>query len=433
MRILFLAPHSFYVDRGTPIDVDLMLRTLSERGDQVDAVIYHEGEDRAYPNVALHRITVPRWVRNIGPGFSIKKLICDVQLLRLAWRLARTRRHDVTHASEEASFMGVWFKWLYGLPFIYDMDSSIAQQMVEKMPWLRPVAWLLNAAERFAVRRCVAAAPVCNALADLARRHGARYIITMHDISQLSDPDRAATGWLKQSLGTSRPILMYVGNLEAYQGVDLLLDAFAIAVRDGAEVDLVIAGGTDEDIAKYRRKVESLGLSGRAHLLGRWPADRLDELLAEADILTAPRIRGINTPMKIFPYMHSGRPVLVTDLLTHNQVLTPDVAELAPAEPQGFAQAIVKLGGDEEYRRRLGAAGKAFVEANHTYAAYRRRVSELYEYVQSQIGATRSSQQAGASKGTPLYEQSNVKRTGSSDGCDGLHGRGAGAGAAPPR
>ena len=36
MRILFLAPHPFYQDRGTPIAVNLMLQTLSERGEEVD-------------------------------------------------------------------------------------------------------------------------------------------------------------------------------------------------------------------------------------------------------------------------------------------------------------------------------------------------------------------------------------------------------------
>jgi glycosyltransferase involved in cell wall biosynthesis len=383
MRVLLLAPHAFYVDRGTPIDVDLMLRVLSERGDVVDAVVYHEGEDRTYPNVTLHRIRAPRWLKNVGPGFSFKKLLCDVQVHRVACRLMRHHRYDMVHAGEEAAFSALWFKWTRGVPYIYDMDSSIAQQMIEKMPWLHPISWVFNAAERFVARRCIAAAPVCHALVDLARRHGAPHVVAIHDISQLKDPDRPATGWLKQQLDTTRPLLMYVGNLEAYQGVDLLLAAFRLAVRDGADVDLVIAGGSDEDIARYRQRIAAMQLSGRAHLLGRWPAAKLDELLAEADILTAPRIKGINTPMKVFPYMHSGRPVLVTDLPTHSQVLTPQVAALAPAEPHGFAQAIIRLSRDEAYRRELGRAGRAFIEANHVYASHRRRVNELYDYVES--------------------------------------------------
>src|SRR5690606_10233395 len=121
----------------------------------------------------------------------------------------------------------------FGLPYVYDMDSSIAQQLVEKKPFLAPLSPFFNWCERRAVRGAMAAAPVCHALADLARAHGAAHLVTLHDISQLQNPDRAATGDLRRRLNLrdGEPILMYVGNLEAYQGVDLLLEAFAVAVR----------------------------------------------------------------------------------------------------------------------------------------------------------------------------------------------------------
>jgi glycosyltransferase involved in cell wall biosynthesis len=387
LKILLLAPHGFYIDRGTPIDVDLVLRALSERGMEVDAVVFHEGQDRDYRGLTLHRITPPkflrRWLRGIGPGFSARKLVCDVMLFLLAWRLVRTRKYDVVHAGEEAVFLAMLFKAMYGVPYVYDMDSSIAQQLVEKMSWLWPLSWWFNFCEGAAVRGSLAAAPVCNALADLARGHGAPHLVTLHDISQLDNPDRQPTGQLRGKLGLRPgvPMLMYVGNLEAYQGVDLLMAAFAVALKRGVDVDLVIAGGSDRGIKRYQTKAQRLEIAARTHLIGRWPVDRLEELLAEADILTAPRILGVNTPMKIFPYLHSGTPVLVTDLPTHSQILNQEVAVLAPAEPEGFADAIGRLAQDAELRRRIGRAGRAFVEMNHTYEAHRRRVNALYDYV----------------------------------------------------
>ena len=132
MKILVLAPHPFYQDRGTPMDVDLLVRALSARGEKVDLVTYHEGEDREYPNVNHHRIRAPRWLRNVRPGFSFRKLICDVYLFFLAWRLVANIRYDVIHAGEEAVFMAMFFKRFYRIPYVYDMDSSIGQQVVEK-------------------------------------------------------------------------------------------------------------------------------------------------------------------------------------------------------------------------------------------------------------------------------------------------------------
>ncbi len=328
MNILTLAPHAFYIDRGTPICLDYLLQSLSERGDTVDLCVYDEGASREYPGLTIHRIRPPKWLGPIGPGFSAKKLVADVYLFGLAWKLRKRIKPDVIHAGEEAVFFAMLFKRLFGVPYVYDMDSSIAQQLVEKKTWLKPFAKFFNGCEARAIRGAVACAPVCNALADLAREEKAQHVETLHDISLLTDPDREPTGFLRAKLGlpAGRPILMYVGNLEPYQGVDLLVEGYKHALDAGADVELVIAGGTDVAIDAQKKQAESLGIADRVHFLGRWPAEKLDELLAEADILTAPRIRGINTPQKIFPYMHSGRPVLLTDLPTHTQLLDGSVA-----------------------------------------------------------------------------------------------------------
>ena len=386
LTILVLAPHPYYVDRGSPIDVDILVRALSQRGDTVDLIVYREGEDREYPGVTIHRAPVPEWVGSLRPGLSWKKLIADLAVFRMARRLIARRRYDVIHAGEEAVFLAMWFRFRRGIPYVYDMDSSIAQQVVEQKAWLAPFRRLFNWSERQAIRKAIAVAPVCNALADLARAAPARHVTTLHDISQFSREDFVPRGFLRDQLGISGTILLYVGNLEPYQGVDLLLEAFARAAREDPEIQLVVAGGSASLGAQYRSKARALGIESRSHFIGPWPARKLGELLAEADILTAPRIRGINTPMKVFPYLHSGRPVLATALPTHTQILDETVCELAPADPEGFARAILRLARDPDRRNRLGAAGRAFVERNHTWAAHRERVNALYQAASRALG-----------------------------------------------
>ena len=81
MNVLMLAPHPFYQARGTPIAVDLVLRVLSSRGEFIDIVTFPEGRDVRYLNVRIYRTPSFRFTRNIRPGFSFKKLICDFFLL----------------------------------------------------------------------------------------------------------------------------------------------------------------------------------------------------------------------------------------------------------------------------------------------------------------------------------------------------------------
>lgn len=389
MRILVLAPHPYFQVRGSPIDLDNLLRALSNRPDtRVDLLTYAEGEDRDHPGVSLHRIVDLPFTRDIRPGFSFKKIVCDVLMFFKAWSLVRYHRYDVVHAVEETSFIALCFRALHGIPYVYDLDSSLAQQMVESRPVLASLAGLLDRMERLVIRRALICAPVCNALRDRCVDFGARAVVTLHDISQLGDADAPRTGRLANEAGTDRSVVLYTGNLEPYQGVDLLLQAFAIVARKSEAVDLVVIGGVPEHVEKYRRMASRLGIGNRTHWLGPRPLEELDVYLADADILASPRISGINTPMKIFSYLHSGRPVVATDLPTHSQILTPDVAVLAEAEPGPWAEAILRLAGDPSLRHRVGKAGKAFVEAGHTFPAHQCRVDRLYDRVEAELATT---------------------------------------------
>jgi len=315
--------------------------------------------------------------------------------------LAKQNDYDVVHAGEEAVFMAMRIQRKLGVPYVYDMDSSIAQQMVEKMPWLRPVAWGFNWFEARAIRKAVACAPVCHALGDLAKARGARHYEVLHDISQIDPDSITSDGSLRKERNLDGPVFMYVGNFEPYQGVELLLRGFAESVKRGTTADLVIAGGSDEHLAEYRLKASGLGLDGRAHFIGRWPVEDLGNLLAQADVLVAPRTRGINTPQKIFPYMHSGKAVLLTDLPTHTQIVDSTVCMLGEPTPSGFADAIDTLATDADLRACLGAAGRAFVERDHVFEAHRRRVDRLYDFVESCLPGRRATEPAGSQPTTP--------------------------------
>ncbi|MBT7065178.1 MAG: glycosyltransferase, partial [Verrucomicrobia bacterium] len=60
MKILLLAPHPFYQERGTPIAVRLLAETLAADGHHVDLLSYHEGDNvTIHPGVTHHRAPAP--------------------------------------------------------------------------------------------------------------------------------------------------------------------------------------------------------------------------------------------------------------------------------------------------------------------------------------------------------------------------------------
>ena len=386
MRILVLAPHPFYQDRGTPIDVLLVLRVLTQRAStQVDVLTYHEGESVELPNLRLIRIPSPPGIKNVRPGFSVKKLICDFLMFFKAWFLVRQNRYDIIHAGEEAVFFARFFKKWYGIPYAYDLDSSIAQQLVEKKPSLRFLSKNFDRLERNAIQGSLINFPVCNALADLCEANGSPKTVTLHDISQLNHASIDDPGMLKREVDVEGTVFLYIGNLERYQGIDLLLEGFSLAAKKTSDIHLIIVGGVPEDIQSYQEKANRLGIAEQTYFLGPRPFDQLGNLLSGADVLVCPRIKGINTPMKIFPYLHSGKPVLATDLNTHNQILTSNEAYLAAADPEGFSKGILDLANDATLCERLGENGQAFVEKNHTFSAYQERLNNAYDWIEGKL------------------------------------------------
>lgn len=192
----------------------------------------------------------------------------------------------------------------------------------------------------------------------------------------------------------SRPVcFMYVGNLEAYQGIDLLLESFVLLHAQRPSDQLVIIGGTPADVENYRQRAAGLKIAAAVELRGAQPVARIAEFLREADILVSPRIKGTNTPMKIYSYLDSGKPIIATNLFTHTQVLTPEVAKLPAPEPAAFAAAMRELAEDPQLRQQLGQKGHELVRARYSPDAFRQSMDRLYTVVETEVA--RRSRQAG--------------------------------------
>lgn len=395
MKILFLAPMPVYQERGSPIAVKMALDVLSQRGYKVDAIAFHEGQDFTLPNVTLYRTPSLPFVRNIRPGFSIKKLICDVFLFFMALKFALSNRYQLVYAVEESVFMALVFKMLFRLPYVYDMDSSLAQQMVEKYPILSIIAPLLNGFEGLAVKHAEAVVPVCDALAAVSAKYRPRRLTVLYDVPQLGETGGETPENLRETLGIHGPLLMYVGNLEAYQGIDLLLQSFALALPQLQDANLVVIGGAAKHIQHYKALTRQLDVEKRVHLIGPRPVSSLSGYLAQGDVLVSPRIKGINTPMKVYSYLAIGKPILATNLTTHTQVLNSRVAVLAHPAPMAFAKGMIRIVRDENLRNQLAANGPKLIAEKHNYAAFLKTFNDLLDSLGQGIDKQTSSQAAG--------------------------------------
>ena len=380
MRVLLLAPQPFYQERGTPIAVRMLAQTLCQAGHSVDLLTYHLGDDVSVPGLQILRIPSLRFIKRIPIGFSFAKLVCDCFLFASLVRYLLRERYDVIHAGEESVYFALITRFLHRARVVYDMDSSMPDQLLEKWKGLRLLSYPLYAMERLAIKRSDVVAPVCQQLADRVCEFKSKDKVVLLEDCALSLEDNSAepVDQIRSLLDTKGILVLYVGNLEHYQGVDLLLAGFA-EVDTGLDIHLVLIGGGASELELYQDQAHTLGISKRVHLLGPRPVSQLGEYLVQADILVSPRLKGVNTPMKIFSYLASGRSIIATDIPSHTQVLDASCALLVDPTPAAIAQGLDRLATDAALREGMGKTGQSLARSRYSLARFQATVNELYQ------------------------------------------------------
>jgi len=175
------------------------------------------------------------------------------------------------------------------------------------------------------------------------------------------------------------PLALYTGTFEAYQGVDMLIDATAIIATTRPDARVLVVGGEPAQVEAAKAKAASRGASGIMIFTGQQPAREIPGFVQAADLLVSPRIRGTNTPLKIYSYLRSGKPIVATNLLTHTQVLNDEVSRLVAPEAEPFARAVLELIEQPEQRERLSAAARRLAQDKYSRESYVRRTAQAYE------------------------------------------------------
>ena len=385
LSILLVAPQPFFQERGTPIAVRLLAETLAAEGYEVHLLVYHEGEDIEMQGVELHRSVRLSFIKDIRPGMSLKKIICDVFVLFKMMSLSRRYSFNLVHAVEESVFLAQYLKMFTRTPYLYDMDSCMSEQIIDKYPRLKWLDSILEPFEKRAVRSSMGVIAVCRALEDIARGYAPdKPILRLEDISML-DENIQGDESLRTEYTISGVMMLYVGNLESYQGIDLLLEGFAQALGPDGEhkinASLLIIGGNTDDIEKCSAYSRRLGIEKNVIFCGPRPMNLLGYYLKQADILVSPRTQGNNTPMKIYSYLGSGKAVLATRLPTHVQALNDEVACLVSADAESMGAGITVLCSDATYREKLGESGQALAEKEYSVTAFREKLSTFYRII----------------------------------------------------
>jgi len=382
LRILFLAPQPFFEVRGTPLAVRHLVQALAALGHEVDLLTFPRGEAAPLPGVRhLRSLDLP--VGRVKAGPSVAKMALDVPFIVEAKVRLTLGRYDVVHAVEEAAHLIAPFARLFGIPLVVDVDSSIPDQLrYSGFATRGPVLWMAEALERHALRHAAAAVTVCTSLTEGVRERAPGLPVFQIEDPPLTDhrrlPENAELDGLRRDLGLSpAAVVLYSGNFEPYQGVELLVDA----TPEVPGIQVLFMGGEEAEIERLRARARDLGVAERCVFAGKRPPSELPLFLAAASVLASPRRKGTNTPFKLYTYLASGRPIVATRIASHTQVLDDGLAFLVDPTPAALAAGLrAALERPDDARARADRA-LALFEREFSEERYRDKVARAYAAV----------------------------------------------------
>ena len=388
MRYLVIAPQPFFTPRGTPFSVYYRTLVLSELGAEIDLLTYGEGRDPDIPNVRIYRGPRFAWLGHVKTGPSMLKLFLDVFIAARTVGLLIRHRYDVVHAHEEAVFFCRFLKPIFRFKLVYDMHSSLAQQLTNfNYTESRFIHYIFKKLEDSSINTADAVITICPDLADYVSKIvtdlSKHYLIEnsiFEPVKLKGDESRKEVQESSDGatdLPVDRYCFVYAGTLESYQGIELLIRSFGNVIRRRPDSFLLIVGGTVPQVEKYRRLAQEEGLENHCLFTGTVPQRLANLYMRSASALLSPRTEGTNTPLKIYQQLASGIPLVATNIFSHTQVLNDDVAFLADPEPEALGAAMIAAMSDDSAAKLKAENAIRLYEKEYSRESYVKKLITL--------------------------------------------------------
>jgi glycosyltransferase involved in cell wall biosynthesis len=384
LKILMIAPTPFFADRGCHVRIYEEARALIDLGHDVRIATYHLGRDmEGIPTVRIGQIP---WYKKLSPGPSWHKPYLDILLFFKALSSARRSRPDIIHAHlHEGAFVGLLLGKLLNIPMLFDCQGSMTAEMIDH-GFIRKGTLLyrlflflekiVNRGADFIITSSGAGAADLMGLWGLppGRVEGLMDGVDNGIFRPL--PRTEARKALK--FDDDRPTVVFLGVLNGYQGVDLLLEVVKILKERGRAPRFLIMGFPEK---KYRERAESLGIADLITFTGRIDYSLSPLYLCAGDIAVSPKISLTEANGKLLNYMACGLPTLVFDNPVNREILGDAGIYAYHGDPADFAKRIEELLDDRKGREDLSRRVREKAVRDHSWHTRGERLVEIYRNI----------------------------------------------------
>lgn len=388
MKILMIAPTPFLADRGCHVRIYEEANAIQRLGFKVKIVTYHLGSTPDKLDVER----IPKlifWYKKLDAGPSLWKILLDLLLVIKVCRLLSKSKYDVIHAHlHEGVFVAFIAKILVGsrIPVIFDYQGSMTEEIVSHnftknkfiVGWLRGMEDRVN---KFA--DCI----ICSSSAGFQSLRS-RYNIPANKLVLIRDgigsglkteTNKVAALKKRYKISARERIVIYLGLLNQYQGVDILLKSFKIVAKRFDNVRLFVMGYPNVDY--YRKIVNKMGLEKRVILTGKIRYFHIQNYLALGDVAVSAKISKTEANGKLYNYIASGMPIVVFDSAVNREILGNSGVYAEFGEYSDFANKIIYCIDNYQKCLKVSRSYKAKMRRQLSWSVSAKRLVNVYKQI----------------------------------------------------
>jgi glycosyltransferase involved in cell wall biosynthesis len=394
LRVLMIAPTSFFSDYGGHIRILEETKALQALNQQVAIVTYYKGSDM--PGLDIRRTAPLPWHTDYEVGSSRHKIAFDVYLAAQSLAEGVRYRPDIIHGHmHEGALIGGVLARILNVPMVFDFQGSLTSEMVDHdfLDENSAIYSLARRLERVITTKLPSAILTSSnqAAQILENEFGVRRAI-IHPLPDCADAQHfypqvvsePAKQELRRQLGIpdDKIVVAYLGLLTDYQGTPYLIEA-ADRLKDwGKDIHFLVMGYPN--VEHYRALAADAGLQDQMTFTGKIEYRDAPRFLSLGDIAVAPKLSTTEGSGKILNYMAMAQPVVAFDTPVSREYLG-ELGQYAPVgDGRRFAEEIAELAGEPQRRREIGLGLRRRVENEYSWSSAGRKILSLYSLLTSE-------------------------------------------------
>lgn len=378
----------FPTSQGSQVLIRQLSETLHERGHELHLVTYHYGEPANEPmHFHIHRILGFIPYRKLRAGPSFRKPLLDLLLAIELMRVVRRYRIQIIHAHNyEGLAVGISVRSICGVRIVYHSHNA----MIDELHTYFRSAAAQRVANRLAAvldRNLPRTADHCIALNNELVEYFQRTGVRRERIGRLPpgtfvqefQPPRLPESVRQQK--SSQPTVIYTGNLDAYQNLEILFAAMTIVSKHIPTARLLMVSHAAP--GPVARLVRSFDLADQVRFITTNSFTEVVNLLADSDVAVIPRTNWSGFPIKLINYMAAGKAILASEGSAKHMVHLENGYIVPNFNVPAMAHGLVQLLREPALRERLGAAAARTARESHNWHILCSELESIYSQVLS--------------------------------------------------